>query len=432
MGELKRFMESNGLEEFDEVEFLAKGKIFKGWVMPKSVGDPDSLVIKMRNGYNVAIPVEDIKWIRKTGKLSLPERKAGNLKFREGLPEAALVSTGGTIASKLDYRTGGVYALEDPAELLEMVPEIGERIRISEISRPFTKMSEDMELKDYPKMAGEIYRHLKNGRSVIVTHGTDTLHFSTAAMTFMIQNPSKPVVFVGSQRSTDRPSSDAWMNLSTAAVVAGMDISEIGVNMHASTSDDFSYFIRGTKVRKMHTSRRDAFRPINSKPLLKVWKSGKVEFLSDVKKPEGRMELKDKISDRAVMLEVYPSRDPDVLEYYREKGYEGFIIKATALGHVPTFSSRSWIEPIRKLVREGKFVGIVSQTLYGEVNPYVYTNLRLLKETGALFLGDMLPETAYIKLSWALAYAEGEELERLMLENIAGEFSDRRLDTFLY
>ncbi len=419
-----------GISEFDEIEFSINGKPYRGIVLPSQDG---MATIKLGSGYNINVLPERLKFIRKTGRHFEPAgQEQASVSEQSSDIKAGMVLTGGTIASKVDYRTGGVYGLSSAEELLSMVPEISRFATISEVSTPFIKMSEDIELSDYPVLAKEIYSILKRNDAAIVLHGTDTMHFSSAAMSFMLKT-GKPVIFVGSQRSSDRPSTDAWMNLICSAVVAGYDISGVGICMHGSTSDDYCFFNPGAKTRKMHTSRRDAFRPINAKPWLKVWPDGRVEELSSFQRRSDVLELDNKISEKVAMVETYPSADPEVLDFYISRGAKGIIIKATALGHVPTFSSRSWVEKIRSVSKD-VFVGITSQTLYGSTHPYVYTNLRLLGKAGATFLGDMLPEVAYVKLAWVLGHTEDmDEVRSMMLENVAGELSGHRgFQSFLY
>ena len=117
---------------------------------------------------------------------------------------------------------------------------------------------------------------------VVVAHGTDTMHYTSAALNFMLDTPV-PVVVTGAQRSSDRPSSDAFMNLISSVVAAKSDIAEVTLCMHAEEDDSYCLLHRGTKVRKMHTTRRDTFRSINALPIAKIEK--------------GKLKLVDKNSD---------------------------------------------------------------------------------------------------------------------------------------
>jgi len=278
---------------------------------------------------------------------------------------------------------------------------------------------------------------LNKNKGVIITQGTDTLHFTSAALSFMLKNLYKPVIFTASQRSSDRGSSDASMNLVCSAYSAISDIAEVGTCMHGSTDDHYCYFIRGTKVRKMHSTRRDAFRSINEIPLAKVYPDGKIDILN--KNHKKRDDDKEVIADvkfepKIALLKIYPGSEPEVLELLVKKGYKGFVLEGTGMGHVPTSAEKSWIPTIKKLIKDGIPVVIAPQTIYGRINTNVYTNLRILfHEAKAIPAEDMLPETAYIKLGWLLAhYKDIENIRKMMLTNIAGEITKRtEIDTFL-
>ena len=420
---------------------LKRGKkSHEGFLMPKTdVGDPDSIVIKLDNGYNIGIRYEKGTKVEKLKKPStkLSKESFEKLEFNKSKPKVALISTGGTIASKVDYRTGGVYALESAEELLSNIPELKDNIYIKDVSSPLKKMSEDMTHDDWQKIAKEVAKHINNNKGVIITHGTDTMHYTSAALSFMLKDLHKPVVMVGSQRSSDRGSTDSFMNLICAANVAIYDIGEVGICMHGTTDDHFCYFMRGTKVRKMHTSRRDAFRSINELPLLRIFPEGKIDVLNKVykKRDDSKEATADvKFEDKVALLKVYPSSDPQILEMLVKKKYKGFILEGTGLGHVPTFADKSWIPTIKKTVKDGIPIVIAPQTIYGRINTRVYTNLRILyNEAKAIPVGDMLPETAYVKLGWILGHTKNiDKVREMMLTNIAGEISERStVDSFL-
>ncbi|MBN2102343.1 MAG: Glu-tRNA(Gln) amidotransferase subunit GatD [Candidatus Aenigmarchaeota archaeon] len=438
-GRLGELLEARKLDIGDFVRIKFKGAEKSGIIMPKDqFSRPEVLYIKLANGYNIGILADEIKGIEKCSETdSGPQIRPRKISFDKTKPKISAVITGGTIASKVDYRTGGVTGLSKSGEILENIPELSDIVNMECIS-PFTKMSEDLGHEDWIEIAKAVAKQLNNGdRGVIVTHGTDFLHYTSAALSFMLRNLTKPVALVGSQRSSDRGSSDAGMNLICAAHIATGDIAEVGVCMHGSTNDDFCFFSRGTKVRKMHTSRRDAFRPINELPLAKVWTDGKIEKINPVqkKRSDGDVELDIAFEPKVAILKAYPDADPDVIDYYIGKGYRGFVIETAGLGHVPTFAKKSWIETIRKHTKDGiPFIG-TAQTIYGRIDPSVYTNLRMLyHDAGAICSSDMLTETAYVKLGWVLGHTEDiEEVRKMMLTNIAGEITQRTLpETYLY
>jgi glutamyl-tRNA(Gln) amidotransferase subunit D len=448
---LQSLLDRKKLKVGDRILMERDGKRYEGLLMPRiELGDTNSIVLKLDSGYNIGIrfgpgvkiersQIKEPKDILEEEQYELGKTKKSllDVRFDPKKPPVCLIPTGGTMASRVDYRTGGVYAVSNPKELLHNVPELAEIVNVKEIVTPFTKMSEDMEPHDWKAIAEIAARKLNSGdHGVIITHGTDTLHYTAAALSFFLRNLSKPVVLTGSQRSSDRGSSDAGMNLICAARTAVSDIAEVGICMHGSPDDSYCLFLRGTKVRKMHTSRRDAFRPINDLPLAKVWPDGRIDKINPEqrKRTDKKVELDIKFEPDIAILKAYPGSDPGVIDYYIRKGCKGFVIEGTGLGHVPTFAKKSWISTIRKHSSHVPFV-VAPQTLYGRVNPDVYTNLRkLFHEAGAIPGEDMLPETAYVKLGWVLGHTRSmEKVREMMLTNYAGEITKRSIpETYLY
>lgn len=432
-----------GIRIGDRVKVLKDDEIFEGVLMPKpEIGDPEALVVKLDNGYNIGVKVGKGTKLERSKKkeseklvhevdFELGNEKTGKLRFSDSKPKISLVSTGGTIASKVEYKTGGVTAMENPEELLTNLPELADFVNVSDIVSPFKKQSEDMDYKDWQKMAKAVATELnKDNKGVVVTHGTDTLHYTAAALSFMLKNLNKPVILVGAQRSPDRGSSDAFSNVICAAHAAMSDIAEVSICMHANSSDDFCFLNRGTKVRKMHTSRRDAFRPINEQPLAKIWPDGRFETVNSNyrQRSENKVSADVKFEPKVGILKAYPGSDPSVLEFMIRKRYKGFVIEGTGLGHVPTKANKSWIPAIKKAVKKKIPVVITSQTIHGRISPNVYQNQRILfHETGAISGEDMTTETAYIKLGWILGHTKAlEEVKRLMLTNLAGEINPKQ------
>lgn len=418
-----------GVGPGDRIEVKAKGRSYVGQLMPRpKLADPTYLTLKLPSGYNIGIrggDVESVNLLKKTEK-----ERAGtsaDVAFDGSKPNVSILSTGGTIASKVDYQTGGVYASFSARDLLEGMPELSDLANIRAQSI-MNVMSEDMNPKLWVDMARAVAGELNSGaEGVVVTHGTDTMHYSTAALSFMLSNLGKPVVFTGAQRSTDRGSADSFLNLLCSVSFAKSDVAGVYLVMHGSMSDSFCYAHLGTKVRKMHTTRRDAFKSINATPVAKIGSDGEVTRLSEdtPRRSDGKVAVDGKIDDRVALVKVYPGLDPGVFDYYLDGGVKGVVIEGTALGHVPTtIKETSLIPKIEALVGSGVLVAMTTQCLYGGVNPHVYSNLRELSSRGVLYCGDMLPETAYVKLMWALGKSERVEgAKKLMLENVAGEFS---------
>lgn len=386
--------------------------------------DNSIVLLKLESGYNIGIPKENILAGRVIRKYKEEEKKEVKIEKKEGLPSIGLIITGGTIASKVDYKTGGVKPIENTEEFLNFYPEILKIANIKRLESPFKILSENMTSEHWIKIAEIVNDMLKDPeiKGVVVSHGTDTLHYTSAALSFFLGRLGKPVVLTYSQRSIDRASSDANLNLQCAVRMALSDAAEVMLVGHASTNDDFCYALRGTKVRKMHSSRRDAFKSVNAEPIAKVW-GDKVEFLSSYNKRDekNKIELDVNYSDKVALVKFYPGQDASILDYYALK-CKGLVIESTGLGHV----NIDWIASLKKHIRNGLVVCIAGQTIYGRVDEYVYSTAREMADAGCIFLEDMLAETAFVKLGWVLGhYGWKAHVRENMLENVAGEMSEK-------
>lgn len=420
-----------GIEIGDRVKVKSKGEAYEGILMPKQeLGDPNAIVVKLSNGYSVGLNFEGVELEKLEGHKKIGF-KSSEEKIRHvaGKPIVSIISTGGTVASRVDYATGGVDASYSASDIVKTVPELGEFNIDSKFL--FGMMSEDMRAEHWKEMAKAVFKELKTDASgVVVTHGTDTMHFSTAAVSFMLKDLNKPVVFTGSQRSSDRGSSDSFINMLCAVnFAAKSDVAEVSLVMHGSSSDDFCYAHRGTKVRKLHTSKRDAFKSVNDEPLAKIFPSGKTEMMNSIykKRNEGEVSLDDKLEEKVALIRTYPGMEPEIFDFFIGRKFKGFVIEGTGLGHVPTaIEKHSLIPKIKEATKAGIPVCITSQCIFGRVHEFVYANLRKEYEAGAIFCGDMLSEVAYVKLMHVLAHSKDlEEVKKLMLTNIAGELNER-------
>ena len=419
------------LREGMRVRVKKESVTYEGIVMPSTTSN---LVIKLDNGYNIGIRAEDaeIEVISEARKKEHEGEIKVKVKERGDLPQLSILSTGGTIASRVDYRTGAVSPQFSTRDILDAIPELGEIATIKG-RVVYSILSENMRAAYWKELATEVYNEIKNGAyGVIITHGTDTMGYTASALSFMLRTPV-PVVLVGSQRSSDRPSTDAVMNAICGAKVACSDLGEVVVVMHGTTSDDFCYIHRGTKVRKMHTSARDAFQSVNSAPIGKVYYNTgdtagsrvRVEFLSPhAHRGDNDLELMAELETKCCLIKFYPGADPDIIDYFVARGYKGIVLEGTGLGHV----SAEWIPHVERAIRDGIPVIMTSQCLYGTVCDRVYDTGRDLLRAGVIEGKDMLPETALVKLMWVLAQtSDMEEVKKLMQANIAGEITDRRV-----
>lgn len=375
-------------------------------------------VVKLDSGYNIGVPPASCTLTGRTAPQ--PPRQVEVVQNRN-LPDLAIVSTGGTIASRIDYRTGSVTSQFNASDILTAIPELAEIANYRTIPLA-TILSENMTPAIWQELARAVHDEIRNGaKGIIVTHGTDTMAYSAAAISFMLDTPV-PIVFVGSQRSADRPSSDNAMNAVCAAAAATSDLGEVAVVMHATTNDDTCAIHRGTRVRKMHTSRRDAFQSLGLDPIGAVeYPSRKVTLAPDaIRRGTRTLALRDALDPHCALIQFYPGMSPDILKAY--EGYHGLVIAGTGLGHTST----TLIPPLKRLVESGTLVVMTSQCLNGRVCDRVYDTGRDLLNAGVIEGGNMLPEAALVKLMWVL----GNEKDRnkaaaMMQDDLKGECTRR-------
>jgi glutamyl-tRNA(Gln) amidotransferase subunit D len=403
------------------------GHSWSGTVVPRHDFSGDRVLqLKLESGYNVGVRIQPNYRFRRIPSSVVVAAAAPRSPPPAAHADAgswiALLTTGGTIASRVDYETGGVRPVKDEREVLEFFPELeaGGRVRIVPV---FDRLSEDLVPEDWRVLAEKVVATFGAGaRGVVVAHGTDTLGFTGAALSFLLADLPGPVVLVGAQRSPDRPSSDGASNLRAAVDVAhDRRIGEVVVVMHQGPSDDRFAIHRGTWVRKMHSSRRDAFRSRNGPPLGFV-EAGKVVLEQAVRPPVvGPARFDGPIDARASLLWFYPGLTPERAARFAE-GCRGIVLAGTGLGHVGV----DHVPWIRAATEKGVVVAMTTQCLEGNVEPYVYATGRELLRAGVLYLGDLLPETAYAKMVWALGHSSDPKVVGdLLFRDRAGEFHER-------
>ncbi|MEM2942900.1 MAG: Glu-tRNA(Gln) amidotransferase subunit GatD [Candidatus Bathyarchaeia archaeon] len=430
-GRVLKILRDAGISVGDIVKITRGDTEYEGYLMPRSEsGDDLHIVIKLGSGYNIGVKVTSASRVERLGAGAKPSyTRSTQQPTRRGLRRVDIISTGGTIASRVDYRTGAVHPALTAADLYSAVPELSDLADV-EAHILYGELSENITPEHWVGIAQKIAEVVKSGTDgVVVCHGTDTMAYTSAALSFALRNLPIPVIVVGSQRSSDRPSSDAATNLLAAvAVASSAPFAEVAVAMHGTSSDKTVSIHRGTKVRKCHTSGRYAFRSINSQPLavFNLEQTDLKMLLSDYvrRNAERSLELKASFNQKVLLVKFYPGMAPHALDWAIERGYSGLVIEGTGLGHV----SRYLQDSVRKAVEAGMLVGMASQCLWGRVNMNVYTTGRDLLGLGVVPLEDMLPETALVKMMWVLAQTSDlEEAKRLLLTDIAGEISERTL-----
>ena len=428
-GKALQILKRIGAEIGDIIRITKNGDVYEGILIPRSeYGDDKHVVIKLKSGYNVGVSITPMTQIEKVGvgvKPSfvpppLPEQKPS-------LPRVAVISTGGTIASRVDYRTGGVRPALSASDLYSVVPELSE-IATIDAQILFSLFSENITPKHWSEIAKTVAKQIENGAAgVVVAHGTDTLGYTAAALSFALQSLPVPVVMVGSQRSADRPSSDAATNLTGAVTAAAKaPFAEVVTAMHETVSDKSIVFHRGTKVRKCHTSRRDTFKSVNAPPLARM-ENEQVKMLTEDyerRDPNRKLVLKPNFDERVALVKFYPGLNSKIIEWYVDEGYRGIVLEGTGLGHVGSYC----FSAVRKAIGKDVVVAMASQCVWGRIGMNVYDQGRDLLSMGVIPLEDMLSETATVKLMWILGQTKNvEEAKRLLTTNIAHEFSARTL-----
>lgn len=413
----------------DSLRVRARGETYEGVLMPHtSFSGEDILTVKLGSGYNIGIAADDVESVEVATKHAAHTAARRLPPPSKDKPTIAVLGTGGTIASYVDYRTGAVHPAVTAEELVFSVPELLDVCNVK-ARVIYSIYSEDLKPENWQNLAREAAKELNDGASgILIPHGTDTLHFTTAALAFMLRDLTGPVVVVGSQRSSDRPSSDAASNLLSGARAATADFGEVVAVMHAETSDSFDWIHRGTKVRKMHSSRRDAFRSMNATPLGTVRPEGPVEFTEPVQpRSKGPVKVDDKLDLDVALVHFYPGMKPAVLEGCLKEAH-GVVLAGTGLGH----TAHDLIPAIHRATRDGIPIVMATQTLQGRVSLRVYDTGRDLLKAGVLSGEDMLPEVAYVKLMWVLGHTrEPKEVAKAMATNVAGELNPRiGLDEF--
>ncbi len=412
---------------WSDVDIHSTRGTFKGTILPRSeTADEFHIVLKLHNGYNVGLAVETIESITELGRTEahykIPEQE---FPFDPAKPNVKLFGTGGTIASRLDYRTGAVIPAFSPGELYGSVPELADICNLK-TEKLFGVFSENMGPEQWIGTAEAIGKEIAAGiDGIVIGHGTDTMHHTSAILSFMVQDSPVPIVMVGSQRSSDRPSSDAAINLINATYTAARsDIAEVMVCMFGPTSDQYCLLHRGTRVRKMHSSYRSTFRTIGDIPLAMVEKDKFVILKDDCRKRRNdrKVRINTSFDDRVSIVYYYPNMKPDIIESLIDNDYKGIIIAGTGLGHV----NKPLYPVLKKACDKGIHIYMTVQTLWGYVQMFVYDTGRDMMDLGVIPAANMLPEVAYVKLCWALGQShDREEVRNIMMTPVAGEITER-------
>ena len=424
--EIRQKLSDKNIETGDGIKVNEK----KGKLMPKpETGDPKIINLKLDSGYNIGLEPESIELVEKQ---EASENDKADINHKEDRPDILVLHTGGTIASRVSYEEGGVKPAFDPEDLVEMYPELAEEVNVH--SKVVAQMlSEDMEPEHWMEIAESIDEEKGDYDGIIVGHGTDTMQYTGAALSLMLKGIDTGVLLVGAQRSSDRPSSDASMNMYCASkFLTETDFTGVGVCMHSTSSDDKCSILPGNKVRKMHTSRRDAFKPVNSDVIGEIdYETGETIYEeSENNSYEKRIDVNSNIA----VVKSRPGMKVEELEFVLENDYDGLVIEGTGLGHLPvnSFDDKTGhhediLDELGRIADEIPVV-MASQCLNGRVNMNVYDAGVKIQNSGVVSAQSMHPELAYVKLGWSIAQTDSKtEALELFSEDVNGEISKRSM-----
>lgn len=417
-------------ETGDGVIIVTKDKSYQGVLMPSL--NKEILVLKLSNGYNIGIHKKEVRKITAVKKYRPSSHKKMPSQKETGKPVISILHTGGTIASRVSYETGGVVAQFTPEDLLLQFPEL-ETYAMLRSRLVANMMSENMRFAHYNLLAKEVVSEWKKGATgIIITHGTDTMHYTAAALAFLLPDFPISILLVGAQRSSDRGSTDAAQNLLAAVqFVTQTDAAVTGICMHKTSNDDVCTILPATRVRKSHTSRRDAFQPVDAAPFADIAIGKEVKTYTNLPKRKKEWNhalllFKEKIKVGIIIMHTNMYAE----EFLAYRKCDGVLLLGTGLGHCPIISFDSATKEHKKIYDAIKMlckksvVAMASQTGHGRVNMEVYGPGRMLLDAGVIGnLHDMPWETAYIKLAWLLSHYTTKEVKELFAKNIVGEIT---------
>ena len=419
-GKIRDFLISNKVDVGDLVKITSE-LTYSGILMPRyESGDESHIVLKLKSGYNIGIKFEKIEKLEKIGERQSNNENSQTIVKNEELPKILLLSTGGTIASKVDYRTGAVTPALSATELYEAVPEIA-KIANVDAEVLFSEYSENLQPEHWLEIAKKIDSVVDSDYAgIIIAHGTDTMHYSSAFLSFALSGFKKPITLVGSQRSSDRPSSDAALNLIAATkFLVNTKSKGVFVVMHQNESDDAIACHLGTRVRKNHTSKRSAFQTVGSEPAFVMYENEILENMKNTFFKENEYNPRINLDTKVALIKYHPGFNPEIIDSLIKLEYRGIIFEGTGLGHV----GRTMYDSIKKAKENGIFLGMTSQCIDGRVSMTVYESGRDLLDMGIIPLENMIPEVALVKAMWVLGNCNSdEEIKNMMLENYSSEF----------
>ena len=326
----------------------------------------------------------------------------------ERKPKILLLTTGGTI-TMLKSSNGALQPCEDADKLIKAIPEIEILPIVNIDSSNFTPQV-------WLQIAKAIFHRMKDFDGFVVAHGTDTMCYTSAALSFMLQELNKPVVITGAQVPLEEIGSDGRSNLINAVRVAISDLAEVAVVFG-------SQIIRGTRAKKMSAFDMQAFVSVNDNPLGRIGLSIKYDDSAKLRSKKKPL-LRPFLNDRVAMIPVYPGIKPEIIEYLAQT-HSGIVIEGYGAGNLPTDENINLIPAIKSAIERKVPVVVCTQCILGSTEMELYQVGRAALDVGAIPAMDMTPETSMVKLMWVLGQTDDiESIDSMMQKSFVGELHE--------
>ncbi len=329
-------------------------------------------------------------------------------------PKVLLLTTGGTI-TMLKNTNGALQPCEDAASLIKAIPELSSLAEI-EILPIVNIDSSNFTPSEWLKIAKAIFQRMKDFDGFVVAHGTDTMCYTSAALSFMLQELNKPIVITGAQVPLEEIGSDGRSNLINAVRVAISNLAEVVIVFG-------SQIIRGTRAKKVSAFDMQAFVSVNENPLGTIGLSIKYDdsaHFRSKKKPLLRAFLKDDIA----MIPVYPGIKPQIIDYLAQS-HSGIVIEGYGAGNLPTDDNINIIPAIKSAIERNVPVVVCTQCILGSTEMELYQVGRAALDVGAIPAMDMTPETTMVKLMWVLGQTDDlQSIDSMMQKSFVGELHE--------
>jgi len=320
-----------------------------------------------------------------------------------------LLTTGGTIASV----PGGEGLEPHPSGVMDReLEQLGTYYAIT-VKDVMCLDSSNIHPRQWQELATEIFRLRQSYDGIVVSHGTDTMAYTASAVTFMLPNIDRPVVFTGSQLPLWDILSDGPDNLRTAFAMAASGHNGVFLAFDRKV-------MRGCRAVKVRASDFSAFESINARYSALVSSQGLVTDPAALPASQGQPRLLTDISTDVFLLKLTPGLDPKIFDALVTMGIRGIVVEAFGLGGINVLNRG--LRGIHRCVEDGVSVVVTTQCLYDSSDLRVYQVGNKLLELGVIQGRDMTSEAAMTKLMWAIGQGmEQPEIAQLFQQNLAGE-----------